>query len=107
MPKLTLSKQSNGLVTPIDYKRGKRPHVTQSAYEPERVQVCLQALLLEEHGYQVKEGAIWYVESRKRIRAVIDDALREAARTAVYKLRITVYQGLIPFSSVRESNHTA
>ena len=94
--KIDIVEAENGLVTPIDYKRGKRPHVTQSAYEPERVQVCLQALLLEEHGYQVKEGAIWYVESRERIRVVLDDALREAARTAVYKLRITVYQGLIP-----------
>lgn len=38
-------------VTPVDYKRGKRPHVPQGAYDPECVQLCVQGLILEEHGY--------------------------------------------------------
>src|SRR5690606_25987652 len=58
--------------------------------------VCLQGLLLEEHGYRVEEGAIYYAESRERVRIVIDDALRAAARTAVSELRLTVSQGRIP-----------
>lgn len=94
--KLDVAEAEDGVVTPVDYKRGRRPHVAQGAYEPERIQVCLQALLLEEHGYRVEEGAIYYAESRERVRIVLDDALRAAARTAVSELRLTVSQGRIP-----------
>ena len=94
--KLDVAETEDGMVTPIDYKRGKRPHVAEGAYEPERIQVCLQGLLLEEHGYRVEGGAIYYAESRERVRIVFDDALRAAARTAVSDLRLTVSQGRIP-----------
>jgi len=86
----------DGIVTPIDYKRGKRPHVAHGVYEPERVQVCLQALLLEEHGYRIEEGAIYYAESRERVRFFLDNSLRVAARDAVNGLRLIVSQGRIP-----------
>ncbi len=94
--KLDVAEAEDGVVTPIDYKRGRRPHVAQGAYEPERIQVCLQALLLEENGYRVEEGAIYYAESRERVRIVLDEALRTAARAAVSDLRLTVSQGRIP-----------
>ena len=94
--KIDIAEAADGAVTPIDYKRGKRPHVARGAYEPERVQVCLQALLLEEHGYRVEEGAIWYAESRERVRVTLDGDLRAAARDAVSRLRLTVSNGRIP-----------
>lgn len=94
--KLDIAEAEDGVVTPVDYKRGKRPHVAQGAYEPERIQVCLQALLLEEHGYRVEEGAIYYAESRERVRIGLDDALRAAARQAVSALRLMVAQSRIP-----------
>lgn len=94
--KIDIAEAEDGAVTPVDYKRGKRPHVAEGAYEPERIQVCLQALLLEEHGYRVVEGAIWYAESRERVRIVLDEALRAAACAAVNNLRLLVSQGRIP-----------
>jgi CRISPR-associated protein Cas1 len=94
--KLDVAEAEDGVVTPVDYKRGKRPHVPQGAYEPERVQICLQALLLEEHGYRVEEGAIYYAESRERVRIALDETLRQAARSAVSDLRLTVSQSRIP-----------
>src|SRR5487761_2190021 len=94
--KIDIAEAEDGAVTPVDYKRGKRPHIPQGAYEPERIQVCLQALLLEEHGYRVADAAIWYAESRERVRIPLDDALRAAARTAVHELRLLVAQGRIP-----------
>lgn len=94
--RIDIAEAEDGCVTPVDYKRGKRPHIAAGAYEPERIQVCLQALLLEEHGYRVTEGAIWYAESRERVRLALDDALRTAARTAVHELRLLVAQGRIP-----------
>lgn len=94
--KLDIAEAEDGVVTPVDYKRGRRPHVAQGVYEPERIQICLQALLLEEHGYRVEEGAIYYAESRERVRIALDEALRTAARGAVSELRLTVSQGRIP-----------
>ena len=94
--KLDVAEAEDGIVTPIDYKRGKRPHVAQGAYEPERIQVCLQGLLLREHGYRVEEGAIYYAGSRERVRVAFDEDLCAAARTAVGELRLTVAQGRIP-----------
>jgi len=94
--KLDLAEAEDGAVTPVDFKRGKRPHVAHGAYEPERIQIALQALILEEHGYRVEEGAIYYAESRERVRIPLDDSLRAAARTAVSELRLTVSQSRIP-----------
>ena len=94
--KIDIAEADGGAVTPVDYKRGKRPHVARGAYDPERVQVCLQALLLEEHGYRVDEGAIWYAASRERVRVALDDALRQAARDAVSGLRLTVSHARMP-----------
>jgi CRISP-associated protein Cas1 len=93
---LDVAEAEDGVVTPVDYKRGKRPHVAQGAYEPERIQVCLQGLLLEEHGYRVEEGAVYYADSRERMRVAFDDALRTARRDAINELRLTVSQGRIP-----------
>jgi len=94
--KLDVAEAEDGVVTPVDYKRGRRPHVAQGAYEPERIQICLQALLLEEHGYRVEDGAIYYAESRERVRIELDEKLRAAARKAVSDLRLTVSQSRIP-----------
>ena len=66
--KMDLIEGEDGTVTPIDSKKGKRPHVAEGAYEPERVQVCAQALILEDAGYKVADAAIWYVGSRERER---------------------------------------
>ena len=94
--KLDIAEAENGCVTPIDYKRGKRPHVAQGSYEPERIQVCLQAMLLQEHGYRVEEGAIYYAASRERVRVPLDDELHAAARSAISDLRLVVSQARIP-----------
>ena len=94
--KIDVAEAEDGIVTPVDYKRGKRPHIAHGAYEPERIQVCLQALLLEEHGYRVEEGAIWYAESRERVRIELDDELRLSARQAVSQLRLTISHNRIP-----------
>ena len=82
--------------TPIDTKRGKRPHVAAGAYEPERVQLCLQAMLLEEHGYTVEEAAIWYAASRERVRINLDEELRARALRAVSELRLAAASGRRP-----------
>jgi CRISPR-associated exonuclease Cas4/CRISPR-associated protein Cas1 len=94
--KMDLVEGEDGSVTPVDTKKGKRPHVAEGAYEPERVQVCAQALILEEAGYKVTEGAIWYAGSRERVRIALDAELRARTRTAISELRLAAAAGRLP-----------
>jgi len=83
-------------VTPVDYKRGKRPHVAHGSYAPERVQLCVQGMILEEHGYECTEGVLYFVESRERVQVVFDDELRALTRNAIDGLRLIAAGGQIP-----------
>ena len=94
--KMDLIEGEGNRVTPIDYKRGKRPHVPKGAYDPERVQLCVQGLILEEHGYACDEGALYFAESRERVRVVFDDELRALTRNTVDGLRLIAAGGKIP-----------
>ena len=94
--KMDLIEGEGNRVTPIDYKRGKRPHVPRGAYDPERVQLCVQGLILEEHGYACDEGALYFAESRERVRVVFDDELRALTRNTVDGLRLIAVGGQIP-----------
>src|SRR5690606_9132290 len=70
--KMDLIESRDGLVIPVDYKRGKRPHVARGAYAPERVQLCIQGLILEDQGYACNEGVLYFVESRERVPVIFD-----------------------------------
>ncbi len=83
-------------VTPVDYKRGKRPHVPRGAYDPERVQLCVQGMILEENGYTCAEGMLYFAESRERVRVVFDEELRALTRNAIDGLRMVAAGGQIP-----------
>lgn len=94
--KMDLAEVEGQRAVPVDYKRGKRPHVARGAYDPERVQLCVQGLLLEEHGYQVDEGVLYFVESRERVKVVFDQELRQLTENAVANLRLIALGGQIP-----------
>ena len=94
--KIDIAESKRGVVTPIDYKKGKRPHVSKMGYEPERVQVCLQSLLLRDNGYQVNEGMIYYAGSKERVPVKLDNELIELTLNSVRDLRILVAEGRIP-----------
>jgi len=94
--KMDLIEGEGRQVTPVDYKRGKRPHVAAGAYQPERIQVCAQGLILEEHGYNCDEGMIYFAGSRERVRVVFDEALRNQTLSAITGLRLIAESGRIP-----------
>ena len=94
--RMDLIESDGGRVAPVDYKRGKRPHVESGAYDPERVQLCVQGLLLREHGYDCSEGVLYFVASRERVRIVFDDELIATTTQAVQGLRRVAAGGAIP-----------
>ncbi len=73
---------------PVEYKRG-RP----KAHRADQVQLCAQALCLEEMtGRAVSEGALFYGEQRRRHVIAFDDGLRgltEATAAAVHAMIAT------------------
>lgn len=80
--------QSEGTeVIPVDTKKGIPPNNEYGAWEPERVQLCIQGLLLVEAGYACTHGYLWFVEVRRRIRVDFDDVLIERTMDLISELR--------------------
>ena len=94
--KMDLIESDAGAVVPVDYKQGKRPHVSKGAYAPERVQVCVQGLILREHGYTCDEGALYFAGSKERVPVVFDDDLVAQTVSAINGLRLVAAGGQIP-----------
>jgi CRISP-associated protein Cas1 len=66
---------TNGVVRPMDVKKGRPPDNPERAYEPERVQLCAQALILRDNGYTCDDGFLYFVETKERVPVVFDQAL--------------------------------
>lgn len=84
-----------GVVRPVDVKKG-RPPAHAPAWEPEQVQLCVQGLLLREHGYVCDEGEIYFAETRERRSIVFDDQLIERTLGLVRELRSVAVQDTAP-----------
>ncbi|MGH9200178.1 MAG: CRISPR-associated endonuclease Cas4g/Cas1g [Vicinamibacterales bacterium] len=96
--KLDVLEADNGRVTPVDYKRGA-PRDTESgpeAWPADIVQVCAQALVLRDNGYQCDEGLLYYYETRQRVRVPIDDAIVAQTVGALDAAKAMARSGRIP-----------
>jgi len=97
---LDLAEISGQVAVPVEYRKGRPKHVAvgppvddcseieqpplshPEAWPTDRVQVGLQAILLEDAGYTVLEAVIYYAGEKLRLRIPVDDALKsEALRT--------------------------
>ena len=94
--KMDVVEAQGGRVVPVDFKKGKRPHVAADVYEPERVQICAQGMILEDNGYTANEGILWFAGSRERVHVRFDEDLRERTRAAISELRLAASSGRRP-----------
>ena len=77
---------------PIEYKLGR-----QRKWQYEAIQVCAQALCLEEMtGYPVPRGAIYYCSSRTRREVEFDEQLREAVAHIAEAVRTLLKTMILP-----------
>ncbi|KUL02484.1 MAG: CRISPR-associated endonuclease Cas1 [Methanomicrobiales archaeon 53_19] len=83
-------------VTPVDYKRGAVPDVPEGAYEPERVQLCAQGLVLRENGFDCSEGVIYFIKSKQKVSVPFDDLLVRRTKDLIDALRKIARQEEIP-----------
>ena len=83
-------------VTPVDYKRGEAPDIPEGAYEPERVQLCAQGLVLRENGFECIEGVAYFVRSKKKVPVKLDEALIQRTKELISNLRTVAASGEMP-----------
>jgi len=98
--KMDLIEGASGIVTPVDYKRGSpredRETGELSAWDADRAQLCVQALVLRDNGYHCEEGVIYYVATKQRVRVPIDEALVAETLDALRGARQLAAAGKIP-----------
>lgn len=73
--KLDLLEGGDGKVVPVDYKHGSVPDNPEKSWEPERVQLCAQGIILRENGFDCQEGALYYVQSKQRVTILFTEDL--------------------------------
>lgn len=82
----------DGTPVPVETKSGKA-----TARIPERVQLCAQALCLEEmFNRPVPEGFVFYAASQKRVAVPFDEALREETVRTIEEVRAMMAGDRLP-----------
>ncbi|CAH2030727.1 CRISPR-associated protein Cas4 [Trichlorobacter ammonificans] len=77
---------------PVEYKSGRRRRGT-----PETLQLCAQALCLEEmFGVPVERGAIFWHASRERREILFTDTMREQVKRVTHEVREMLEQRITP-----------
>jgi CRISPR-associated protein Cas1 len=90
---------SGPVVSPVDYKRGSPREGRDGelgAWDTDRVQLAVQALVLRENGYPCHEGVIYYVSTKQRVRVPIDEALVSDTLDALRRARETADSQQMP-----------
>ena len=77
---------------PVEYKRGK-PKMD----DCDKVQLCAQAICLEEMlNVEIKSGALFYGQTRRREDIVFDEKLRQVTEDAAKKVHELIEAGMTP-----------
>jgi CRISPR-associated exonuclease Cas4 len=81
---------------PIEYKSGAF-----RTWRHELIQLCAQALCLEEmFGCEVASGAVYYAASRRRREVAIDEVLRTETLAVIESTRALIDSGQVPLERV-------
>lgn len=102
---LDLAEISGQVAVPVEYRKGRPKRVSlgpppddpgeaeeaplshTEAWPTDRIQVGLQAILLESAGYAVPEAVIYYAGEKLRLRITVDDALKAEALLTLEKAK--------------------
>ncbi len=84
--KIDLVEGADGTVSPVDHKKGK-PRSDGSAWDPERLQLAAQMLVLRENGYRCERGHLSFRETRTRTEVVLDETLEQEVVDTLAELR--------------------
>lgn len=89
--------RSDGIIRPIEYKYGSRHRNNRCLLRAEDLQVCAQAICLEEmFGRPVLTAAIYSISTRKRREIELSEHLRRRTLDTVQSIRTMVLSGKTP-----------
>lgn len=94
--KLDLVETQGTIALPVETKRGRVPANPERSWEPERVQLMAQALLLREHGYQCDRGILYYAGSRTRVEIPLTTELEDRTLQLLEEARVAATATLLP-----------
>jgi CRISP-associated protein Cas1 len=86
-------------LTPVDYKRGRPREAADGAleaWEPDQIQLAVQALVLRDNGYRCDEAIVYYVATKQRVRIPVDPPLVARTLAAIRQARDLAAGGTIP-----------
>ncbi|BCL38340.1 CRISPR-associated protein Cas4 [Nostoc sp. MS1] len=90
--KSDLIESDNGEWYPVEYKRGSK-----GEWDNDELQVCAQALCLEEMtGQSITIGYIYYAHSHQRQRIEISHELRQSAIATIEAVQTLLFTGAMP-----------
>ena len=88
--KMDIVEADRGCVTPVDYKRGRpceSPSGSLDAWDTDKTQLAVQALVLRDNGYHCDEAIVYYAQTRQRVRLAIDEPLVARTLEAITEAR--------------------
>jgi CRISP-associated protein Cas1 len=85
--KLDLVSTADGQAVPVETKRGRVPDNEQRSYEPERIQLMAQGMLLREQGYRCDHGVLYFAGSRTRVDVPFTPELEGRTRDLIAQSR--------------------
>lgn len=103
--RLDVVEETGGRFTPMEYKHGAPPDPERvpaerlgpsGLWRNDEVQICAQALLLEANGMSVREGLLYYRQTRQQRSVPVSAELREITRQALADARGLATAGQIP-----------
>lgn len=96
LAKFDLIEGEGGEVSPVETKRGKPSKREEPVWDPERVQLCAQGLILRENGYRCERGFVYFATTRSRVEVPFDEELVKLTLDALRQLRLTLSIPAIP-----------
>jgi len=94
--KLDLVSTADEIAVPVETKRGRPPNNEHRCYEPERVQLMAQGMLLREHGYQCDHGVIYFAASRTRVDVPFTPELEARTIALIQEARTAADETALP-----------
>jgi CRISPR-associated exonuclease Cas4 len=87
-----VERHPDGVLVPVEYKKSKR-----RAFENDDVQLCAQALCLEEmFQASITQGAIFHAASKRRRDVAFTSDLRDRTEAAIRELQALFASGQVP-----------
>lgn len=94
--KLDLVEAEGADAVPVDTKRGRPPDTPEQCWEPERIQLMAQGLLLREHGFACAQGMLYFAGARRRVAVPFTPDLEARTRYLIQQARLLMETAVAP-----------